>query len=208
MEKKPSLSIAMAVQRKNKKKANKDSPKPERSPIAEGEDRLTGSKNARMYDKQREQKGVNTPRMPYPRDKSSYGESDAGYSVRGGLTEQAKRQHEETLEELRSMPDPDLYAEGGEVDKHYDSIADAIMAKRKHRKMMAEGGEVDLEANSEESPNFEDQQSFEANGKEQYDLDQLEAQPEDSNMHSVMLDSDEHDMISRIRSKMKAKRGE
>lgn len=92
------------------------------------------------------------------------------------------------------------------LDNHYDSIADAIIAKRK-AKMMADGGMVDLEANSEESPNEEDQMSFKANGKEQYDDSQLSAQPEDSNEHGDELDSDEHDMISRIRAKIRAKRG-
>lgn len=92
------------------------------------------------------------------------------------------------------------------LDNHFDSIADAIIAK-KRRKMMAEGGEVDLEENSEESPNFEDQQSFKANGKEQYDDSQLSDQPEDSNEHGDEMDSDIHDMVSRIRAKLKAKRG-
>lgn len=74
----------------------------------------------------------------------------------------------------------------------------------------AEGGTVDLEANSEESPNNEDQMSFEANGKEQYDLDQLSDQPEDSNEKG---DGPEHesenayDMIGDIRKKMRARRG-
>lgn len=81
------------------------------------------------------------------------------------------------------------------------SIADEIMRKRR----MSDGGQVDLEANSEESPNFEDQQSFKANGKEQYDLSQLDPQPEDSNEHGDDIDSDEHDMVSQIRRKMKSR---
>src|ERR1700676_1518982 len=66
------------------------------------------------------------------------------------------------------------FARGGEIempddeveDEHDSSMAAAIMAKRR-RKNYADGGMVDLEANSEESPNNEDQMSFEANGKEQ-----------------------------------------
>lgn len=102
------------------------------------------------------------------------------------------------------------YAQGGmaDADDHYDSIADAILAKKRKAKMMAEGGEVDLEANSEESPNEEDQMSFEANGKEQYDLDQLDSQPMDSNeMGHDLPDEDEHDMVSAIRKKMKLRKG-
>lgn len=88
------------------------------------------------------------------------------------------------------------YAEGGEV-------ADEIMRKRKR---YAEGGEVDLDANSEESPNEEDQMSFKANGKELYDLEQLDSQPEDSNEHGDELsDEDENDDVSKIRGKMKMK---
>ena len=85
-------------------------------------------------------------------------------------------------------------------------IAESIMRKRR----MAEGGEVDLEANSEESPNMEDQYSYDANGEEQYDLRQLSKQPMDSNeMGDDREDESENknDMISAIRMKLKAKRG-
>jgi len=98
-------------------------------------------------------------------------------------------------------------AEGGDVDDHYESIADAILKKRRRAKMMAEGGMVDLEANSEESPNQEDQMSFKANGKEQYDLRQLKAQPMDSNEHGDAIKSDSHDRIDRMRRKVKKQRG-
>lgn len=94
-----------------------------------------------------------------------------------------------------------------DIDDEADSIADAILRKRRNAKMMAEGGQVDLEENSEEAPNFEDDASFEANGKEQYDDSQLSAQPQDSNEHGDDISADEHDMISRIRAKLRAKRG-
>lgn len=105
------------------------------------------------------------------------------------------------------MEDMDADEEGADRD---NSIADSIM----RRKRMAKGGsvedgQVDLEANSEESPNMEDQMSFQANGKEQYDLRQLDAQPMDSNEKGDERESDsenEHDMIDQIRSKMKAKK--
>lgn len=95
-------------------------------------------------------------------------------------------------------------------DEDYASIADAIIAKKRKAKMMAAGGMVDLEANSEEDPNNEDQMSFEANGKEQYDLDQLSSQPEDSNETGDEREDDaenQHDMVSSIRKKMKKRYG-
>lgn len=105
-----------------------------------------------------------------------------------------------------------MYAEGGNVDleqSHMEpeesSMAQEIMSKR----MMSSGGEVDLEANSEEDLNNEDQMSYKAGLKEQYDLAQLDKQPEDSNEmgDSEEKDSeDEEDDVASIRRKMKAKK--
>lgn len=96
-------------------------------------------------------------------------------------------------------------AHGGMVDMDKPkSIADAIMRKRK---MMADGGEVDLQSNADEDLNLEDQLSFEAARKKTYfDDSQISKQPMDSNEHGDEIDSDEHDMISSIRRKMKSKR--
>jgi hypothetical protein len=95
-------------------------------------------------------------------------------------------------------------------DEQHDSLADAIIAKKK-RKKMADGGEVDLEANSEEQPNNEDDLSWDAVKKEQYDLSQLDAQPEDSNEHADERESSaenihDNDLVEQIRKRMKAKR--
>lgn len=108
----------------------------------------------------------------------------------------------------------DHFAEGGEVDsmdqpdeeaeiEHAASIAAAIMAKRK---MMAEGGQVDIESNEEEQPNGFYRQNQEAL-KEHYgdDLDDM-GQPEDSNLTGDFREderSDRHDMIGKIMKKMK-----
>lgn len=110
MSDKSSLAVAYAVKRKPKK-------------MAEGGkvDKLhQGAKEARKYSSQKEEKGVNTPRMPYPHSKESMGESDAGYSAKDKspeLNEQAKNQHKKTLEEMKKMPKPKLQglAEGGMV---------------------------------------------------------------------------------------------
>jgi hypothetical protein len=87
------------------------------------------------------------------------------------------------------------------------SVADAIMKKRK---MMADGGEVDLQDLSDEQLNSEDDMSYDAAGKKTYyDDSQLSKQPEDSNEHGDERESgeeDEHDMIAKIRSKMKSKK--
>lgn len=109
----------------------------------------------------------------------------------------------------------DHFAEGGEVtpsdmmddDERADSIADAIMRKRR----MADGGMVDLnEASEEEGRSPYDEANAETGDKEAYDLDQLSAQPMGSNRHGNAREdatSDAHDMVSRIRAKIKAKRG-
>lgn len=89
------------------------------------------------------------------------------------------------------------------------SMIDHIMARR-HAKMMARGGmvddsQVDLEANSREDKNREDDDSYDALLKEQYDDSQISEQPMDSNEHGDEIPEDEHDMISQIRRKMKMK---
>lgn len=101
------------------------------------------------------------------------------------------------------------YAHGGEIEDHYDSIADHVMAKM--RAKYAEGGMVDLNANSEEAPNYAYMDNHDAYMKEQYDLDQLSPQPEDSNEKGDSREDDsenEHDadVVSAIRRKMKSKR--
>jgi len=79
-------------------------------------------------------------------------------------------------------------------------------------RMMADGGQVDLEGNSEEDLNNEDQMSYKAGLKEQYDLSQLGDEPEDSNekgddREDFAENIHDDDMISEIRRRMKARRG-
>lgn len=98
-----------------------------------------------------------------------------------------------------------------DADEHYDSIADAIMAKKRKAKM-AEGGMVDIDENAEESsanPNTYDDQNELAAMKENYDSDMDGiSQPMDSNeMGDELSDEDSHDMVSMIRKKMKTKKG-
>lgn len=103
------------------------------------------------------------------------------------------------------------FAEGGVIQEeeieHAASIAAAIMAKMK--RAYAEGGEVDLMSNHEEEPNNEDQMSFEALKKENYNSSNLDVeQPEDSNTISPEHDPedvDDKDIVKAIRHKMKIK---
>lgn len=106
------------------------------------------------------------------------------------------------------------YAEGGEVEDeemldHHASVAAAIMARR-DRKMMAEGGEVDIDSNNEEQPNSFYHQNEEAALKENYDSDMDDvSQPEDSNLKGDSREDDEeneHDssLVSKIMRKRKS----
>lgn len=118
------------------------------------------------------------------------------------------------------MIDDDMQPEPEAEDEHHDSIAAAIMSKRQK---FAKGGAIngmdsiysddsnqaDLKRNAEEDANMEDQSSFDALRKENYSesagLEMLD-QPEDSNRHGHEIDSDEHDKISKMRSRMNMRR--
>lgn len=83
-------------------------------------------------------------------------------------------------------------------------VAEAIMRK----KMMAEGGEVDLAENAEEHDNETDDLNLDALGKENYSesagLDDLDYDTSVSK-GDMLSDEDAHDMISAIRRRMKSK---
>lgn len=88
------------------------------------------------------------------------------------------------------------YASGGEVDAR--SIAEAIMHKRK---MMAEGGMAEHEADTDE---FNDINDDPTTSEVPEDVYQDEGSEFDSDAHE-----DDHDMdiVSRLRSRMKSRRG-
>ena len=101
-------------------------------------------------------------------------------------------------------------ADGGEVDEDEDedeSVAQSI----RRRKKMADGGQVDLNNNSRESLNDEDDMSFEAGLKEQYDDSQISPQPLDSNLKGdPRVDPNyayrDTSVVKAIRRKMKSNR--
>lgn len=131
--------------------------------------------------------------------------------------------------EMMDQPEPEA------SDDMEDSIAAAVMARMERQKhihsdsdidrmaMMAEGGEIlshdsiysddsdqaDVSRNADEDANEEDQLSFNALRKENYNesegLEQMDS-PMDSNRHGHEIDSDKHDMVDAIRSKMNRQR--
>ncbi len=118
---------------------------------------------------------------------------------------------------LHTENQPDEYSKEGLINyAKGGSVADKIRRKR----MMAEGGDVDLQDNNgDEHLNEEDQLSFEAPRKKTYyDDSQISSQPEDSNEHDSYrstdsssdiddIEKDKYDMIGAIRTKMKLRRG-
>lgn len=103
--------------------------------------------------------------------------------------------------DMPSMHPSDLMTE----DERAGAIADSIMAHRK----MAKGGEVDIQGNGDESGSSPfDDMNAEAVENGEYDDSQLGPQPMDSNeMGDDGLEADKHDMIDKIRSKIKKKMG-
>ncbi len=129
-----------------------------------------------------------------------------------------------SIDDAHDDRDLDMYAKGGEIhpsdlmddDERADSIADAIMKRRAKKKMMAEGGRVEsgIDDNNQEQPNSyykQNESASDASLKENYNDDFLdEYQPMDSNLHGddrEKSEEDDLDMISKIRSKIKAKKG-
>ena len=220
---KQSLAIAYDVKRKNQRKKMAQGG----TVTAPAEHEATADNGDTLASARKKKSLVDADWTGAPQDKGAQGNKSAKLAenetdwAEGEATEDSRTYEEMNMKGASSDPlginadhaedDKDALhlAHGGDVDEHYDSIADAILSKKRKAKMMAEGGMVDLEENSEESPNNEDQMSFKANGKEQYDLSQLGDEPEDSNEHGderEMSEENQHDMVDSIRRKMKMKR--
>jgi hypothetical protein len=101
------------------------------------------------------------------------------------------------LKENHDIEPADLMHDG----ERAESIVDAIMRKRKAKKMAA-GGEVDLEEHSEQATRTMKDPA----GEEQYDDSQISPQPIDSNEHGDEIEADKHDMVKQIRAKLRVKR--
>lgn len=134
------------------------------------------------------------------------------YADGGEITERSQElDSQEPIHETHPISDE-------EAIMHHSSMIAAIMAKR--RAKMAAGGEihshdsiysddssqVDISRNADEDANEEDQSSFNALRKENYNesegLAQLDS-PLDSNQDGREISHDKHDMLAEIRAKMK-----
>ncbi len=107
------------------------------------------------------------------------------------------------MKEMYDQPEP----EAEEEEEHHDSIAAAIMSKRK---MLAEGGEVDADDGMTEEPNMYYKLNKQALKKPMMGdrIDEMH-QPEDSNMTDdprEAREENELDMIDKLRAKIAKKR--
>lgn len=100
-------------------------------------------------------------------------------------------------------------ARGGEVNPKLEqsrmSPTESIMRKRK---MMAEGGYIDLNPPRDEGTEYYDNQNSKAAMKELYTDDELDSDPMDSNEHGDEREKDEEnrlDMVEKIRRKERLK---
>lgn len=202
-----SLAIAFNIKRKNKKKkmyeggvvSSKEAQETQEPGVPQRKsDDMRPSKEEYMadhfaYGGEAEDDGE--PAMPQPKPDNYREPEDEYMSERMTNGEPPARKPDNKRPPMDEYM-ADHFSDGG-------SVADSIMRKRK---MMANGGEVDLSENAEEEPNNEDQMSFEALKKENYSesagLDELD-QPMDSNEHGHELsDEDMHDKAEQMRSKV------
>jgi hypothetical protein len=158
------------------------------------------------------------------------GDPDEPHPHTGETQEDMMRRHAMEMEHFMrggEVGNPKLQQSHLEPDEG-DNLVQEIMKGRKHK--MAGGGkvrsdqgigqgdsmfdfpqddgEVDLEGNSKEDRNNEDQMSYRAAGKEQYNLRQLSKQPKGSNEKGDMREEDSENVndegdVAQIRSKMK-----
>ena len=183
---KQSIAIALNVQRHAKKK------KMAYGGEAQREDGYTGTPPRKPDD-------MRPPESEYMADHFAYG----GEAVRddGYPGQPAKKPDNMRPEGYMSDKMTGQYADGGEVEDHYDGIASAIM--RKKRKM-ADGGMVDINENAQESGQTPyDNDNSEAYKKELYDDDQLSDQPTDSNEHGDS--DDDYSVSSQVRKRMRSR---
>ena len=171
-----------------------------------------------------------------PHDKQPDSELDEShdYGMSSGDPEEVSPHTGESESDMlrRHAMERASFAHGGDVmnpklqQSHLEPDEESSMAREiMHKRKMAAGGAVredldypangdgtvDLEANSEEDLNNEDQMSFNAGMKEQYDDRQISRQPRNSNLKGDQREEDsenEHDssIVSEIRKKSKSKK--
>lgn len=134
------------------------------------------------------------------RDNMIYGRGRDNHKAAKRMMESAKDKHRETLEEMRSMKKPNLYAEGGDVDEEHDEhdMVSRIMKQRSNH--YSEGGrvanedhiEADFEPNEFDDLAKDDHLEFHDTGANSGD-----------ELGDEQEDEDRHDIVSRI---MKSRR--
>ncbi len=135
-------------------------------------------------------------------------EMPSAYSL-GGAVEENPKTHISTKEDKMERDEDMEEEEMPSAYSHGGSIADRIMSKK--AKAYADGGEVDLSENADEEPNNEDDMSFNALRKENYSESPALSELDYDTDKSIGDDfddrdkSDQHDMVSIIRRKMKSK---
>lgn len=194
-----------------------------------GGDIETADQHYTMADKHRQATAPATAISPHE-DKQESGYSDdemAGKFADGGMAKQKEPKSEGDDYQVGEKGSPgqkftkyvqDMFggtkdeqpkkkAEGGMMGSDGPkSIAATIMARKKY----ANGGEVDLAQNAEEHDNEADDLNYDALRKENYsESDGLEdlTSPMDSNEHADEIPEDQHDMVSKLRARMKSRRG-
>ena len=146
-------------------------------------------------------------KAPKPKLLAEGGEIDEDQYKTKRTAEQGMKHMDDMSTESEEHPenrDPMFYADGGDVedDEKPHSVASAIMKKRskEHEEPM-----IDLDNKEGDSEGLE-HDNEEAADKPIYDDSQFKAGPEDGDQHGDEIISDMHDMISKIRSKLKSKR--
>lgn len=106
---------------------------------------------------------------------------------------------------MASTMAPNWIQDGRVVTMADGGMVDDIMKKRRQAKAMAEGGMVDLEENGEEMPNS----YYELNEKPEHDYEEpiLKENLESEGHPLSDEDMNDMDMISKIRERMKTRRG-
>lgn len=127
-----------------------------------------------------------------------------GGEIEPSVDEDMSEHKNQMLEISRPEMEEDKHRDEELPSEDHDSIASAIMSKRKR---MAEGGQVDIDHNNQEEPNSLYEMNEDAALKENLDSDMMSvSQPENSNEHGDEIESDIRDMVSKIRSKMNMQR--
>lgn len=218
------LAIAYSIKRKNSKKMakggpvsaqNESRPMPDQTFNDAADARRSSAKKKLSGDSvsNRLSDQLTSKKSPSTEIDEDFSTEDKATANNAGTSEEMNMHQESSNDPLgvnaeHGEDDEDalLMAQGGEVEDHYESIADAILSKKRKVKQMSDGGQVDLEANSRESNNVEDDLSFNALLKEQYDDSQLSRQPMNSNEHSPEhdeVDVNDRSLVGQIRRKIK-----